>query len=39
VTTEPFEDLLVIGTLSHVAAAIKLREIGENKAAVKHEGD
>jgi hypothetical protein len=33
VTTGPFEDLPVIGTLSRADAAIKLREIGEDKAA------
>jgi hypothetical protein len=33
VTTGPFEDMPVIGTLSRTDAAIKLREIGEDKAA------
>jgi hypothetical protein len=33
VTTGPFGDLPVIGTLSRIDAAIKLREIGEDKAA------
>ncbi len=32
-TARPFEDLPVIGALSRVDVAIKLREIGDDKAA------